>query len=67
MSYAVCVNFVARYRIPADALGSSDVGMKNNQVPQNDLEAKQMDPKSGKLMDGAAVVEVEKQGERGVV
>ncbi len=28
-SYAVCVNFVPSYRDPADALGSSDIGMSN--------------------------------------
>ena len=60
MSYAVCVNFVAHYRIPADALGSSSVGMKDNVAPKADIEAKQMDPSSGKIMDGADVVEVDK-------
>lgn len=60
MTYAVCINFVANYRIPADALGSSSVGMKDNQAPKSDIEAKQLDPASGKIMDGADVVEVEK-------
>jgi hypothetical protein len=64
MSYAVCVNFVDFYRIPADALGSSNVGMKDNQVAKDDIEAKQMDPTSGKIMDGAGVVEVEKMEQR---
>lgn len=64
MSYAVCVNFVDNYRIPADALGSSSVGMEDNQVPKTDIEAKQLDPASGKIMDGADVVEVEKMDHR---
>ena len=61
MSYAACVNFVPAYRIPADALGDSTLGMQNNQTPAADLEAKHMDPSSGKIMDGAGVVQVEKQ------
>lgn len=64
MSYAVCVNFVAFYRVPADALGSSTVGMKDHQAPKQDIEAKQMDPASGKIMDGAEVLEVENSDRR---
>lgn len=56
----MCVNFVARYRIPADALGSSDIG-SNSAAAQGDLEAKQLDTSTGKIVDGAQVLEVEKQ------
>jgi hypothetical protein len=61
MSYALCVNFVSRYRIPADALGDSSIGQKNNQAPQSDIEAKQMDPNTGKLTNEATATEVEKR------
>jgi hypothetical protein len=64
MSYAVCVNFVAFYRIPADALGASTVGMQDHQVAKEDLEARQMDPSSGKIVDGGHATEVEQSDRR---
>jgi MFS transporter, FHS family, L-fucose permease len=63
LSYAVCVNFVDYYRIPADAMGDSDLGVKNTNA-NDDIEAKQSDSDTGKNADGAGVVEVEKMEDK---
>jgi MFS transporter, FHS family, L-fucose permease len=44
-SYALCVNFVPSYRIPADKLGSAEIGLKN--APRQDIEAVGGEPEKG--------------------
>ncbi|KAK3111532.1 hypothetical protein LTR53_013133 [Teratosphaeriaceae sp. CCFEE 6253] len=43
-SYALCVNFVDYYRIPADRLGSAAIGLKNS---NNDVEGMRGEPEKG--------------------
>jgi MFS transporter, FHS family, L-fucose permease len=60
LTYPICVNFLPRYKIPADALGSSDIG-----VSGDDLEHKGVDgdeeAQAAKTIDGAQVLQVEKR------
>jgi len=66
LTYALCVNFVAYYRVPADLVGDSSIGITN--TGSNSDEEKNVHADSdGRIMDGAQVLEVEKLEARGVV
>lgn len=62
MTYAVAVNFLAPYRIPADALGDSDIGAAGPEHKQEDVEGLALDPGTGKIRNSTEVFEVEKTG-----
>ena len=38
-SYALCVNFVPYYRIPADSIGESNVGREQDRADASGVEA----------------------------
>lgn len=57
-TYAVAVNFVPAYRIPADQIGASTVGLQSAERTL-DIE-KSVDARTGQGFDGAEIVEVEK-------
>ena len=59
-TYAVAVNFNARYRMPADMVGESKIGIANNGESGSDVEKSNME---GRVLDGAEVVQIEKQQE----
>ena len=66
VTYPICVNYVSSYRIPADALGESKIGIGTGSDEENNSNVVRsgslsMDPKTGKMMDGAEVMEVEKK------
>jgi len=37
-SYALCVNFVPYYRVPADAIGESSIGLRRDEDTREDEE-----------------------------
>lgn len=37
-TYAVCVNFVPAYRLPADKIGAATIGIENNEEATSDSE-----------------------------
>ena len=59
-TYAIAVNFNARYRMPADMVGDSKIGIANNGDSNSDVEKSNME---GRVLDGAEVVQPEKQQE----
>jgi len=58
-SYALAVNFVPAYRVPADQVGDSSIGLTGGSSSKNDIE-KSVDFRAGRSLDGAEVIEVEK-------
>lgn len=62
-TYAVAVNFVPAYKIPADMVGKSDIGLENNGESGSDVEKNV----EGKVLDGAEVVQIQKEDEERVV
>lgn len=64
LTYALCVNFVAYYRVPADLVGDSSIGITNTAGSNSD-EEKNVQATDGQAMDGAQVLEVEKLEARG--
>ena len=65
ITYAIAVNFVDDYRIPADALGESKIGVGAGSDEESNgkmrTDSLTLDPKSGKITDGAEVMEVERK------
>lgn len=59
LTYAITVNFVPYYRIPADLVGESQIGITNTTGSNSD-EEKNVHTRDGRAMDGAEVLEVEK-------
>ncbi|KEF61792.1 MFS transporter, FHS family, L-fucose permease [Exophiala aquamarina CBS 119918] len=64
LTYALCVNFVAYYRVPADLVGDSTIGLTNTAGLNSD-EEKNAQVADGRVRDGAQVIEVEKLEARG--
>lgn len=60
ITYPICVNFVARYRIPADALGASAIGVSGTVDPEKHGFEVADGVQPPKTVDGAQVVQVEK-------
>lgn len=58
LTYAICVNFVPYYRIPADLVGESKIGIVNTGDSNSD-EEKNIQVRDGRVM-GGEVHEVEK-------
>lgn len=56
-TYAVAVNFVPAYRIPADMVGKSKIGLDHTGATGSDVEQNV----EGKVLDGAEVVQIEKE------
>ena len=64
LTYAIAVNFFGFYRRPADMVGDSSIGLVNSDSPGPLSEADEKGNsslKEGQIMDGAQVLEVEKQ------
>jgi hypothetical protein len=59
LTYAITVNFVPYYRIPADLVGESQIGITNTTGSNSD-EEKNVQGRDGRAMDGAEVLEIEK-------
>lgn len=59
LTYAIAVNFVPYYRIPADLVGESQIGITNTTSSNSD-EEKNVQVRDGHVMGEAEVLEVEK-------
>jgi FHS family L-fucose permease-like MFS transporter len=60
LTYPICVNFLPRYKIPADALGSSAIGTSGNDLEKNDADVDD-EAQVAKTREGAQVMEIEKR------
>ena len=59
LTYPICINFLPNYRIPADALGSSDIGTSGGGVADGKMESDE--EAQVKTAERGQVVEVEKR------